>query len=79
MIGFTAYALYSANGVVKQDVVLVHAPVVWIGIVSYSLLLIMVLLSWFEGLRVIKKGRSKIPKQLARRAKPERKLMAREG
>jgi hypothetical protein len=62
VIGFTAYALYSANGIVKDDVVLVHARVVEIAIATYSLLAIMVALSWIKGLRMINKGRHEIPK-----------------
>jgi hypothetical protein len=62
VIGFTAYALYSANGIVKDNVVLVHARVIEIAIATYSLLAIMVALSWIVGLRMINKGRGEIPK-----------------
>jgi hypothetical protein len=56
VIGFTGYALYFANRVVKNDVVLVHARVIEIAFATYLLLAIMVALSWFVGLRMIKKG-----------------------
>jgi hypothetical protein len=58
VIGFTVYALYSAKGVVKDDVVWVLA------IVGYSLLVIMVALSWIVGVRMINKGRGEIPKRV---------------
>jgi hypothetical protein len=57
VIGFTAYALYSANGIVKSGVVLGLAPVVWIAIGTYLLLLVMVTRSWIVGIRMMKKGR----------------------
>jgi hypothetical protein len=63
-IGFTAYALYSANGIVRGDVVLVHARVIEIAIATYSLLVTIVALSWIVGLRMIDKGRSEIPKHV---------------
>jgi hypothetical protein len=56
VIGFTAYALYSANMIIKNDVLLVHARVIWIAIAIYSLIVIMVAFSWIEGFRIIKKG-----------------------
>lgn len=56
--GFTAYALYSANRVVKDGVALAHTPVVRIAIVTYSLFFIMVSLSWILGIwMIIKDGR----------------------
>lgn len=56
VIGFTAYALYSAKG-------LVPTRGIWIStIVTYSLLLIMVALSWIVGILIINKGRTGIPK-----------------
>ena len=55
MIGFTVYALYSAQGIVKDDLVWILA------IGAYSLLLIMVAASWIVGVRMINKGRSEIP------------------
>jgi hypothetical protein len=58
VIGFTVYALYSAKGIVTDDVIWVLA------IVTYSLLLIMVLLSWIVGVRTITKGRGEIPKHV---------------
>jgi hypothetical protein len=58
VIGFTVYALYSAKGIVKDDVVWVLA------IVAYSLLFIMVALSWIVGVRMINKGRGAILKHL---------------
>jgi uncharacterized membrane protein YeiH len=67
VIGFTAYALYSANGVVKADVVLGLAPVVWIAAGTYLLLLIMVAVSWIVGIRMITKGRAGY---LTRRPRP---------
>lgn len=62
VIGFTAYALYSANGIVKDDVVLAHSRVIGIAMAGYSLLAIMVSLSWIVGIRMIDKGRARIPK-----------------
>ena len=56
VIGFTVYALYSAQGIVKDDLVWILA------IGAYSLLLIMVAASWIVGVRMINKGRSEIPK-----------------
>jgi hypothetical protein len=55
VIGFTVYALYSAQGIVKDDLVWILA------IGAYSLLLIMVAASWIGGVRMINKGRSEIP------------------
>ena len=55
VIGFTIYALYSAQGIVKNDIVWILA----IGV--YSLLLIMVAASWIVGVRMINKGRREIP------------------
>ena len=55
MIGFTVYALYSAQGIVKDDLGWILA------IGAYSLLLIMVAASWIVGVRMINKGRSEIP------------------
>ena len=55
VIGFTVYALYSAQGIVKDNLVWILA------IGAYSLLLIMVAASWFVGVRMIKEGRSEIP------------------
>jgi hypothetical protein len=55
VIGFTVYALYSAQGIVKDDLVWILA------IGAYSLLLIMVAASWTVGVRMINKGRSEIP------------------
>jgi hypothetical protein len=60
VIGFTAYALYSA----KRIVTLPHAPVVEIAIATYSLLAIMVALSWIVGFRMINEGRRGIPKHV---------------
>jgi hypothetical protein len=64
VMGFTAYALYSAKGIAKDDVVLVHWRVIEIAIATYSLLAIMVAVSWIVGLRMINKGRAEIPKHL---------------
>jgi hypothetical protein len=61
VIGFTAFALYSAMGIVDKDVVLVHAHVFEIAIVTYLLLAIIVVISWIVGLHMIKKGRDEIP------------------
>lgn len=61
------YVLYSANGVVKNTVAwvaCVYATVFGIAIVVYSLLLIMVLLSWIAAFQMIDKGRSEIPKKV---------------
>ena len=58
VIGFTVYALYSAKGIVKHDVIWV------IAIVTYSLLLIMVLLSWIVGVLTINKGRGEISERV---------------
>jgi hypothetical protein len=60
--GFTAYALCSANGIVDQDAnaVLAHAPVVEIAMVTYSLLAIMVAVSWIVGMLMINKGRKEM-------------------
>jgi hypothetical protein len=55
VIGFTVYALYSAQGIVKDDLVWILA------IGAYSLLLIMVAASWIVGVRMINKGRREIP------------------
>jgi hypothetical protein len=55
VIGFTVYALYSAQGIVKDDLVWILA------IGAYSLLLIMVAASWIVGVRMINKGRKEIP------------------
>lgn len=60
VFGFTAYALYSAEAIVKSDVVLVHAHVIEIATATYALLAIMVSLSWIVGLRMINKGRGEI-------------------
>jgi len=59
VIGFTCYALLSANG-------LVHTEGIWIAvaIATYFLLFVMVALSWIEGFRIIGKGRAKIPKHV---------------
>jgi hypothetical protein len=59
VIGFTCYALLSANG-------LIHAGCIWIAvaIATYFLLFIMVALSWIEGFRMIGKGRAGIPKRV---------------
>ena len=61
VVGFTAYALYSAKDIVDKDVVLVHARVFVIAIVTYSLLSIMVAISWIVGLRMINKDRKEMP------------------
>jgi len=55
--GFTAYALYSAGGIIRNDADLVRARVIWIAIGFYSLLLIIVALSWIEGMRMIKEAK----------------------
>jgi len=55
VIGFTVYALYSAQGIVKNDLVWILA------IGAYSLLLIVVAASWIVGVRMINKGRREIP------------------
>jgi hypothetical protein len=55
-IGFTGFALYSANRIIQNDIVLVHARVIWVAIGTYLLLMIMVALSWIVGLRIIAKG-----------------------
>jgi hypothetical protein len=62
VIGFTAYALYSANGIIKVDASLVHAQVIKIAIAAYLLLAVMVSLSWIVGMRMIGQGRARIPK-----------------
>jgi hypothetical protein len=64
VMGFTAYAVYSANGIVKNDVVLVHARVTEIAIATYLLLAVIVALSWAVGFRIINQGRSEIPKRV---------------
>lgn len=56
VIGFTAYALYTANGIIKNDVALVHWRVIWIARGIYSLLVITVALSWIVGFRIINEG-----------------------
>lgn len=56
VIGFTAYTLYSANMIIKNDTTLVQARVIWIAIAIYSLLVIMVAFSWAEGFRIINRG-----------------------
>jgi hypothetical protein len=56
MVGFTVYALYSANGIIKQNATLVHARVSEVAVAVYSLLAIMVCVSWVEGVRVISRG-----------------------
>ena len=66
VIVFTAYALYSAHRVVKDDVILPHARVVLGASIIYSLLLIIVSLSWWVGMRMIKQGRSEIPADVKR-------------
>jgi len=67
VIGFTVYALYSANVVLKNNsVALAQVPVVPVvekAIATYSLLLIMVALSWIVGILMINKGRAGIPKR----------------
>ena len=55
-VGFTVYALYSANGIIEHNVTLVHARVSEIAMGVYLLLAIMVCVSWVEGLRVISRG-----------------------
>jgi hypothetical protein len=57
VVGFTVYALYSAKEVVEHDSILIHARVIEIATATYSLLAIMVALSWMVGLRMIDKGR----------------------
>jgi hypothetical protein len=64
VVGFTAYALYSANGALNGHVALYRELVVEIAIGTYSLLVIMVLLSWIVGLRMITKGRGEIPEHV---------------
>ena len=61
VIVFTAYALYSAHRVVKDDIILPRARVVLVASIIYSLLLIIVSLSWRVGMGMIKQGRSEIP------------------
>src|ERR1019366_7491705 len=66
VIGFTVYALYSANVIVKNSNAALArvpvVPVVEIAIATYSLLFVMVALSWIVGFRMINKGRAGIPK-----------------
>lgn len=61
VIGFTAYALYSAKVIVDKSIDLVHARVFEIAVVTYSLLACLVVISWVVGVRMIKKGRDEMP------------------
>jgi len=65
VIAFTAYSLYSANAVIKGDVALAQTPAVEVAIATYTLLLIIVALSWIQGFRVINRGRGEIPKRVS--------------
>jgi hypothetical protein len=59
---FTAYALYSAMGLIeKGDIRFLQAGVVWTAAVMYILVAIMVLRSWIVGLSMINEGRGEIP------------------
>ena len=62
VMGFTTYAVYSATELSKRNVALAQSPVLPIAIVTYSLLLIVVGWSWFEGFRIIKEGHAEVAK-----------------
>ena len=53
VIGFTIFALYSANAIIITDFSLFHISVFWIATGIYLLILIMVAISWKVGLRII--------------------------
>lgn len=57
---FTGYALYSANNIINHPGRVV-APVVWVAMGTYLLLMVMVGLSWLVGFGIIKEGRAEIP------------------
>jgi hypothetical protein len=61
VFGFTAYALYSANGALKDDLAWFRGLAVWIAAATYLVLAIVVGVSWTVGLRIINKGRSETP------------------
>lgn len=61
---FTVYSLYSAKEVIEKQAVLIDVPIVRIAIVIYSLLAIMVVVSWIVGVLMIVKGRSEIPSEV---------------
>jgi hypothetical protein len=58
VIGFTAYTLYAARDIVKNEIVWASA------IAGCSLLVVIVASSWIVGFRLINKGRSEIPKNV---------------
>lgn len=58
---FTIGALYSAWHVVKEDVILPHAPVVLVASIIYFVLLIIIAGSWTVGIGIIKQGHKEIP------------------
>jgi hypothetical protein len=64
-VGFTAYALYLASEAVKENVALVHVPVIAMATVFYSLLACMVGLSWIVGFRLIGKSLAGLKEQQA--------------
>lgn len=51
VVGFTAYALNSANENIMTNPHLVHAQVMWIALAIYFLVVVMVALSWFVGFK----------------------------
>lgn len=53
VIGFTIFALYSANAIIITDFSWFHMLVFWIATGIYLLILIMVAISWKVGLRII--------------------------
>ncbi len=59
VIGFTGYALYSANGIIKSNAALVHAQVFWIALGIYSLIVVMVALSWTIGFTILHRNSEK--------------------
>jgi hypothetical protein len=62
VVGFTAYALHAAYGALRDTAPgLPRGRVVTMAAVTYSLLLVMVFLSWIKGLKIINGGRAKIP------------------
>lgn len=64
VIGFTAYSLYSAKAILEHDGAWFRDRALWTAIATYSLLLIIVALSWIVGLRMIGEGRSEIPEDV---------------
>jgi cell shape-determining protein MreD len=60
VIGFTAYALYSADSVLRPDAAWFRSLAIWLAMATYALLVIIVALSWGTGMRMIKRGRSEI-------------------